>query len=104
MMLVHKLDHHNFMGVDETADIVGVGLYPNPAEQSTSLIFDAQFDGTATISIIDLTGKVVRTFGEKNFEAGKNTYVLNIEGLTSGVYVVNMNTGNSQFTQKLIVR
>jgi len=93
-----------FIGVEENSTVMGIGLYPNPAEGFTTLSFEAQVDGEITITIIDLNGKVVRNVGTKNFEAGKNTYSLDIQGLATGIYVVNMNAGGSQFTQKLIVR
>ena len=93
-----------WMGVEDEATVLGLVLYPNPAEGFTTLGFDAQDAGDLNISIIDLNGRVVRTMNNLQYESGKNTLQIDVQGLSTGIYVVNMNLNNTIRTQKLIIK
>ncbi len=94
----------SFVGVEDEVEILGLSLYPNPTDGFTTLSFDAKDNGDVNIQIIDLTGKVVRTLNNITYETGKNSYTLDVQGLATGIYVVNINMGSTVNTQKLIVR
>lgn len=70
-------------------------VYPNPA---TSMIFvESDVDADANLSIIDVTGRVVR---EMIFN---NNAIVNIEDLNSGVYFIKIQDDNNQTIQKIVV-
>ncbi len=50
----------------------------------------------------DVTGKVISTVTENNLTAGTQKTTFDASNLSSGVYYVNINTGNSVATQKFI--
>lgn len=93
-----------FVNVEEQDILLESNIYPNPAEGFTNLSFDANAEGNLVINIIDLTGKIVRTMNNLTYAHGNNTYVLDVQGLSTGVYVVNLHLGNSVKAQKLIVK
>lgn len=72
-----------------------VTLYPNP---STGII-NVQTKNTLDITIFDITGKQV--FNASDI-SNKNQIDLN--GLSAGLYLVKMNDGINQSTQKLIIK
>jgi Secretion system C-terminal sorting domain len=94
----------SFVGVEEDALLLGLSLYPNPSDGFTNLTFDASNDGDLNITILDLNGRVLRTINNLTYEAGKNTYVLDVQGMSTGVYIVNINMGATVNTQKLIIK
>jgi hypothetical protein len=94
----------SFVGVEEEDEVYGLSLYPNPTDGFTNLSFDAKTDGEMNIQVIDLTGKIVRSVKSIAYETGKNNYTLDVQGLATGVYVVNVNMGTTLYTQKLVVR
>ena len=62
-------------------DIAPIEVYPNPAKDFIKL----NVEDDAEISIFDVCGKVV--LNEKNYRKGQS---INIQNLSSGVYVVNI--------------
>jgi hypothetical protein len=70
-------------------------LYPNP---STGII-NVQTKNTLDISIFDITGKQV--FNASDIS---NENQLDLSGLSAGLYLVKMNDGTNQSTQKLIIK
>ena len=61
-------------------------LFPNPASVSVSLSFGKSVD-LETISIYDMTGKLVLSVNAKDVSKGRN-YELNVINLPSGLYIV----------------
>lgn len=69
-----------------------IAMYPNP----TSSLFAIETNQPITeVSIYDVQGKRVKSFSQTN--ASYNT-----EGLTSGIYFVNIKTDKGELTKKLI--
>jgi hypothetical protein len=94
----------SFLGVDENNTVLGLNLYPNPAEGFTTLTFEAKESGSLLITVIDMNGRAVRTINNNTFEEGNNMYQLDVQGLSTGVYMVNINANNNIHTQKLIIK
>lgn len=69
-----------------------VSLHPNPATGSFQV---STFDTVNTISIVDISGKVV-----KYFESVMDAYA--ISDLKSGIYFINIQTEKGKITKKLI--
>lgn len=72
-------------------------IYPNPAKGQFNVNFASKLNqSNVKVSLNDMTGKVVKTFGaEGNY---------NISELPKGVYVVTITDGKTTETQKLVVR
>ncbi len=57
-------------------------------------------EGTvAQITIFDITGKQIT-----NFQTAMNTQTIDVSSFAKGMYVINVNTSNSNFVQKLQVK
>lgn len=76
-------------------DIINSLVFPNPFSNQLNVTVDKN----STISIIDITGRNVYS-GVAN--AGTTT--INTDQLNSGMYFININTGQKMFTRKLIKR
>jgi hypothetical protein len=58
--------------------------------------------GEASISLIDLQGRIVRQIYKGHVESNEaKTFQLNSSGLASGVYIVHFATKNKIITQKV---
>lgn len=71
-------------------------LYPNPANHSTQVTFEAQAQRTTAV-LYDMTGRTVATW---TVEAGTTTLNINTATLTNGIYMLHM-AGN---IEKLVIR
>ena len=81
----------------------GIVLAPNPTTGSTNVIVKDSKSATAQIQVTDITGKVVFTK-----TAALNGTFTSIEipenaVKVKGVYLVQVNTGTTKFTEKLVV-
>ena len=73
-------------------------VYPNPANGSVNIV--SQFiDGATIIKLIDLNGRIVLE-GNYNFE---NKINLNLQNISSGVYILNLNNNGVMYNHKLII-
>jgi hypothetical protein len=71
-------------------------VYPNPASEVININSSKMLN--ATISVTDLTGKVVKTSTINGLPASVNT-----SGLNNGIYYVTITNGNSTSTQKVVI-
>lgn len=67
-------------------------VYPNPAEENL-VIKGENFDGKESFTITDLTGKAILTSNESK---------INVQNLTSGVYLILVNKNGSVMQQKFV--
>ena len=87
----------------ETTPVTGELLvFPNPATNEISLVLPFGKGGEGTLSILDVTGKMM--FSQK-MTAGQadKTYNMDVSGFKPGLYLVYFSTGQQTFTQKLAV-
>ncbi|MES2587494.1 MAG: T9SS type A sorting domain-containing protein [Bacteroidota bacterium] len=73
-------------------------IYPQPAQKEFKI--SAEIGKINSIEIIDLVGKK----SSVDFKEENNEYVVNIEGLNSGIYIVNMISTFGIMSEKIIIR
>lgn len=74
--------------------------YPNPCNENIFIQLPALLSNTATIEIVDLTGKVLvsKTIDNKQL----NEVSVNTNSLTKGIYLLKLTADNDSFIQKII--
>ena len=91
------------VGIEELSQFVSnFNVYPNPAQNQANITLELKSQQTVSLSLIDISGKVIRSknYGQLN---GSYNLPINLEGIDSGIYFVNLLIGNQAITQKLIV-
>ena len=75
---------------------------PNPAGYMVNLAFDAEIQGTATVSVFDQTGALV---SRKIFAVNKgaNTRKLDVGQLAKGMYFIQVQTGSVSQMSKIVI-
>lgn len=68
--------------------------YPNPFNPETQISFELPQAGFAEITVYDITGRKVSTLFSGNKSAGIHTLRFDASGLSSGVYMYRLKTGN----------
>jgi hypothetical protein len=76
-------------------------VYPNPAGSKASLVYQSKASGRSSLRIYDVSGRLVKTFA---FQKGEGTYSRSIDlgGMKSGMYYIEISTGNSRTRTKLV--
>ena len=75
--------------------------YPNPFNPSTTIRFDLPAEGFITLSVYDITGKLVETLINEVLQQGSHNILWQPQNLPSGNYFVQLKSRNRTFTQKL---
>jgi hypothetical protein len=89
---------------EANTDIRHIALYPNPANSYTKLSVwsGASSSFTATISVTDIEGREFYN-DQAQIMQGKNDFIIDISDITAGVYIVNLQSINQVYTNKLVV-
>jgi hypothetical protein len=91
------------LGVNETNNTFGLEVAPNPATDATSITFTVKNTSDASITVIDMAGKVVanQTLSSVN---GTQVVEINTSALNSGMYTVNVTANGTTVCKKLAIR
>ena len=91
-----SLENCEVLSINNIENITRV--YPNPANGSVNIV--SQFiDGATTVKLIDLNGRIVFE-GNYNFE---NKINVDLQNISSGVYILNLNNNGVMYNHKLII-
>lgn len=92
------------VGIDEHAlqSVQSSVLYPNPTKGNASVLINLKENSKIDINVMNLVGQVVKTMSA-DAVSGENEINVDLSGLTSGIYMVNVKVGGSSTTKKLIV-
>ncbi|MES2678821.1 MAG: T9SS type A sorting domain-containing protein [Bacteroidota bacterium] len=77
-------------------------IYPNPATNNALLAIELNRATTIKISIVNVLGQVVKNLDAKS-PTGANTIGIDLNGLSKGIYLVNIDANGASATKKLIV-
>lgn len=78
----------------------GFNLYPNPANNSVTLVYSLDNNSGTTIKVSDIQGRI---FLETSNDVSRNSIEINTSGLSSGIYIVEVKSGEFISQKKLVV-
>lgn len=78
-------------------------VYPNPATNALNLSFDLQDNAGASITLTDITGRMVATIPTEQIKAGQNNIVIPVSDLPAGMYIARLNAAGGAITRKVMV-
>ena len=90
-------------GVENVINQNSVSLYPNPTNGAATLAFNIVKTGNVNVQVVDLTGRVVATVANETMTTGARKITIHTDNLASGVYNVQVQTEEGNFTQRLSV-
>ncbi len=90
-------------GIDEYGFENNTTIYANPANEIVNITISNASFKQLTISIIDIQGRVVYNFEEKNISSDYHKQI-NLEGLAKGVYYLKLTNGTDINVQKLVIQ
>jgi subtilisin family serine protease len=67
-----------------------VGIYPNPFNPNTRVIFDLPATGVVRLSVYDLLGRQMAYLEPPRLLPGRQALTINLDGCSSGIYWVHL--------------
>ncbi|MBM3184912.1 MAG: T9SS type A sorting domain-containing protein [Bacteroidetes bacterium] len=92
-----RMNFDPIVSVNEVENTFGLSVYPNPANEVINISLNKSTN--ATISVVDVAGKVVKTSSINGL-----TSSINASDLTNGVYYVTITDGTSVATEKVVIK
>jgi hypothetical protein len=91
------------VSLEELSGLTSIEMAPNPAENETTLSFNATNEQAVSVSVFDQLGKAVLVL-EKEINQGLNTLAISTGQFENGMYFVTVHTATGSITRKLIVK
>jgi len=85
---------------DPLANVLTV--IPNPTSNNTTVTFNSIIEGTGTLNIYDIAGRVVDS-KQIDLIKGNNSYTFNVSNYNNGLYFISINNSLQLLSSKLIV-
>ncbi len=82
-------------GIKKTENKIQVLFYPNPVQDKGLLQIFTDKTTKVTIDIVDLQGRTLQTFYSGDITNGSNTFNIDTKALSSGLYLIIVNTEES---------
>lgn len=80
-----------------------LNIFPNPATDRFTLLFELKNNELLNISLTDISGKTLLETQPQNYY-GLQQIEFSTQGLAAGIYLLRLNTSNTITTRKLIIR
>ena len=91
-------------GITENANDLGLNIFPNPSVDVAQVNYNLSAETNVTISIYDVTGKLISSENKGSQSAGRHFSAINTAAMANGFYTVAVQTGTTRTTAKLIVK
>jgi hypothetical protein len=91
------------LGGDERAGLGHLTLFPNPVEDELNVRFDLNNAQQVEFLVQDIAGKVVQSRYVQG-QTGANLVVLGTEGISSGMYFLQIRSGGTQQSIQFVVK
>lgn len=94
----------NPVGLNEVnSNVASVSFYPNPVASVLNVEFILDRTESVTIEMVDVLGQVAYSTSLKA-STGSNNHKINVKNLASGIYSLNIVSGNSVTSNKVVIR
>jgi hypothetical protein len=92
------------VGVADAQKPAIFNIFPNPVTNQSKINYSLTSITDVTISLFDVSGKLVNVLFDENQGAGNYSLPISNEGkLSPGIYFLKMNTGRTEHTEKIII-
>jgi hypothetical protein len=91
-------------GVEENTSEIGLNVFPNPSADQAQVSYNLSAETAVTISIFDVTGKLISSENKGTQAAGRHFSAINTAAMADGFYTVSVQTESSRSTTKMIVK
>jgi hypothetical protein len=99
-----RLNLDGTIGIEENEDLTGLYMYPNPATDNFTVGFVAKDDQDMTVNILGANGALVLSEQVVAKVGQSSTVTFNVDGLASGIYMVQLQGAKSTITQRIVVQ
>jgi hypothetical protein len=97
--------------MEDTESVRGTGLkffllqnYPNPAQDRTTVVYQLGTRSHVSLKLYDMQGREVRTMVSSTMDAGMYKHVLDVRGLSPGMYYYQIQAGSYKDIKRMMIQ
>jgi len=94
-------------GTESVSNLIPRGFsftsYPNPFNSVANISVQLLNQATLNMAVYDILGREVYRSASKNLSAGRHTFQLEATEWSSGVYFIQINSGEDQDIKKIVL-
>lgn len=90
-------------GITENELENSLNVYPNPATDNTTVSFSLTESDNVSVVLVNTLGQAVISENLGTMSTGNQSYLLNTESLSNGLYFVNVQVGKNVMTKKVAI-
>jgi len=84
------------------SSVTEVKAYPNPVKDLLNVSFISDMQQSYVVKLMDMTGRVMYN-EDRTAAEGENTMEINVSGMSSGIYMLNFQMGDSNEQIRVVV-
>jgi hypothetical protein len=92
-----------YLGIDNLNVDANVGIYPNPFNNLTNIVFSTTKPEMVKVDVYNLLGGLVYSEAAKQYQGGENKIQFSGSNLENGVYFIQLTIGERTYIQKVSV-
>ncbi len=92
------------VGVQQPRELTGLNIYPNPVVDQAYVEVELKETSNVKVNVYDIMGRLAKSYDLGTQAAGNQKYTIDMRGLNSGNYLVNLQTKNGVATRQVFVR
>jgi len=85
-------------------DNLQLNIYPNPATEKVQISVQLEEEANTAIVVFDKDGNEVMSLSPENAPSGLYSRTIDVSGLTDGLYILKVNSGEKSAIGRMIVR
>ena len=98
------LEQNNTSLIQNNMTNIEMSVYPNPASAITCIPVNCVESFKGQISLTDVLGKEITTIYDGNFLSGLNQFFIDANDFAKGMYLIVLDSEQSQIRQRLIIQ
>ena len=93
----------SYVGIEELFLNGEIKVFPNPVDRQLNISFNTLKNADLTIYLSDISGRIVK---QLNYPArqGENSFIFNLDNVSKGIYILNVQGDNNSLKYKIVVK
>ncbi len=89
-------------GIEEIGLMKNISVFPNPAENNLNISLNSIEEQSIRIELLNAVGQIIFSENNENVR-GEIIKTINLSGISKGIYLIRLISGNQQYFKKVVI-
>jgi hypothetical protein len=96
--------HTDWISASLQPEIEQWSCYPNPVNESLSVLFELTSSMDLQFRVIDITGKTIFQSERSRFDAGSSVYPVDVASIPAGIFLITIETEKYMLGRRVFIK